>query len=117
VAPKARSVSIGHQAKIVAINTNLTIGRSGQSTQDVQQRRLAGTGGTHDGDHLSFLDAQVDVAQEPRARGATAYDLLYGLQINQCRHANTPRLLTGFDDFDRWRRTRRSSQRLSPSSA
>src|SRR4029079_18334608 len=50
---------------------------------DVQQRRLAGPRGAHDGDELPLLDVDVDAAQHVAAAGAVRVRLLDVAQRNQ----------------------------------
>ena len=49
-----------------------------EQSEHVEQRRLPGSGRSHDGDELTFLDVEVDAAQDPGLSGrgfVTAFDI------------------------------------------
>ncbi len=63
VAPELREVALPHPRQVAAVEVELAARRPVHGAQHLQERRLAGPGGSLDGEKLALVDGQVDPAQ------------------------------------------------------
>src|SRR5437762_10249571 len=88
-----RSLGVGHLRQVMIVYRYRAGGRGCQATDDVEQRRLAGAGGSDDRNELAALDHQVDSAQRLDIDLAHPIDLAQTADENDRRvtHKRAPR--------------------------
>src|SRR5437879_8705486 len=68
----ARPVGVAQRPDVLAIEAHRAFARRIEQADQLQERALARTGGAHDGDQLTRLDAHADVAQRDHITVANA---------------------------------------------
>ena len=101
----ARPVGVAQRPDVLAIEAHRAFARRIEQADQLQERALARTGGAHDGDQLTRLDAHADVAQRDHITVANAVRSRRGPSRAACLH-----LAQHFHRIDR----RRSAGRKDP---
>ena len=73
--------------QILSAEADRTRGRSIKRAHKMQERALAGAGGSHDGELLAFVDADADFLQDLEAASALVVDLGHVVEGVELSHA------------------------------
>ena len=91
--PHFRALVLGHDGGGLAVDQDFARCRKIQQSQQVQQRRFAGTGGAGDGDEFARQDGEADVLHQ-RDRHDPAEDLGDAARLDQRRAHVAPRMMS-----------------------